>query len=123
MRSRAAMVRQLKYFKNGPLKSEKYFAKSFADTYPNAILRIWEAFNKNSQIRPFVLASADYNYVFGNKALRLLTDIKGFASTHGALSKEDSWGIIVSTSRVFPPIRPQDFGHFLNVKPLSLKAE
>jgi hypothetical protein len=116
-------LEQIGHFKNGPQHSESYFKKSYSDKFPNSVMRVWEGFNKNSKIKPYVLASGDYGYVFGNKALRILTDIKGFTSTHGALNKSDSWGIFVSTKRALPAIRPQDFGNFVDLHFLKQRDE
>jgi hypothetical protein len=85
---------------------------------PYVLIRIWEAFNKNSQIKPRVIANGNFGHVFGNKALRLITDIRGFASTHGALYNDETLGIVTSTKQSIPAIRPQDFGKYVAVSEL-----
>jgi hypothetical protein len=108
---------QAKHFKKGPLTPDRYFALSRNDVYPYAAMRIWEGMNANSQIKPHVLANAELGYVFGNKALRLLTDIRGFTSAHGSLHRDESLGLFVSTKRPLPAIRPQDFRLFVDLPP------
>lgn len=108
---------QEKYFKKGPLSPLHYFQKSSRDVYPYAAMRVWEGMYANSQLKPHVLANAELGYVFGNKALRLLTDIRGFASAHGSLHRDESLGIFVSTKRALPTIRPQDFMKFVDLPP------
>ncbi len=108
-------LEQIKYFRKGPLKFSDYFQLSSDDKYPYAVARIWEGFNKNSQVKPHILANAELGYVFGNKALRLLTNIRGFASAHGSLHRDETLGIFVSTGGPLPTIRPQDFKSFIKV--------
>lgn len=105
-----------KYFRNGPVDFDTYFSKTVFDDYPYVAVRLWEGFHKNSQIRPEVLANAELGYVFGNKALRLLTDIKGFTSSHGSLHRDESLGLFASTSKPTLPIRPEDFRKHVNVQ-------
>jgi hypothetical protein len=108
-------LKQAKYFKNGPIKTDEYFLDSQNDLYPNSVARVWEGFQANSATRPQVLVDPEYGYVFGHKILRLMTGVRGFASTHGSLHREQTMGIFVSTKRQLPAIRPQDFRKYVNV--------
>ncbi|MCC6276341.1 MAG: hypothetical protein IT289_00345 [Oligoflexia bacterium] len=109
-------LNQATYFKKGPLSIDKYFVLSLKDTYPYAAVRLWEAFTKNSQTKPQVVVDPSYGYVFGNKALRLITEFRGFASTHGSLHHEQTMGIFASTRRSLPAIRPDDFKNHVSVR-------
>ncbi|MDZ4676217.1 MAG: hypothetical protein SGI74_01805 [Oligoflexia bacterium] len=108
-------LKQTKYFKKGPLSFDAYFLASQNDIYPNVVTRVWEGFTNNSITKPQVLVDPELGYVFGNKALRLVTEVRGFSSTHGGLHREQTMGIFVSTKRQFPAIRPQDFRKFVRV--------
>jgi hypothetical protein len=110
---------QAKLFKNGNLSFDDYFQKTLQDVYPNALVRIWEGFHQNSQIKPQVLANAQLGYVFGNKTLRLMTSIRGFASSHGSLHRDESLGIFTSTKSALPAVRPQDVGRYVHMNELS----
>lgn len=81
-----------------------------------AAVRAWEAFHYNSQTKPQVVVDPELGYVFGNKALRLITDFRGFASTHGSMHGGQSRGVFVSTARQLPSIRPDDFRKYVEVK-------
>ena len=109
---------QEKYFSRGPIKGADYFQKSLIDPYPFALVRIWEGFNINAKIQAQVLVNPTLGSVFGNKALRLLTNLRGFASSHGSLHRDETFGIFASTARTFSAIRPQEFSKIVNVKPL-----
>lgn len=106
-------------FKKGPLSFQRYFDQTIDSIYPNAAVRIWEGFFKNSKTSPSVLADPELGYVFGNKALRLLTNIKDFTATHGGLHREESLGIVASTTKELQPMTPDEFQKLVNVKPLK----
>jgi hypothetical protein len=109
----------IEYFKTQKLNSDSYFIKTLETPYPNALVRIWEGFNTNSKTKPSVMVNPKLGWVFGNTALRLITDIRGFASSHGSLHRDESEGIFVSTKRDFPPIRATDFRNYVDVKQLK----
>ncbi len=108
-------------FKKKKLSEKDYFQKTMDLEYPNALLRIWEAFNGNSKTKPQVLVNPVLGHVFGNGTLRFFTSIRGFSSSHGSLHSDETRGIFVSTKREFPPIRPQDFRHYVPVEELREK--
>lgn len=115
------LLGQIRYFNKGALSEEEYLRRSLEDTLPDSVIRIWEGFNSLSEIKPMVLANGELGYVFGNKTLRLVTDLRGFSSSHGGLYRDETFGIFVSTKRELPAIRPQNFGDFIGLTSLKSK--
>jgi hypothetical protein len=105
--------------KNKKLTSEFYFSKTLDSPYPNALVRIWEGFNSNSVTKPSVIVNPQLGWVFDNTSLKVLTQIRGFSSSHGSLHKDETKGVLVSTTREFPAIRPQDFRKYFRVEELK----
>jgi hypothetical protein len=89
---------QIELFKSKTnLNFDEYFYKTLNSPYPNALVRAWEGFYKNSQIKPSVLVSAELGYVFTNLTLKILTAMSGVQSTHGSFHREESLGVVMST--------------------------
>jgi predicted AlkP superfamily phosphohydrolase/phosphomutase len=116
-------LNQIQLFDHGKhskvMSDQKYFEKTAELEYPNALVRIWEGFNRNSKTKPNVLVNPLLGYVFGNGTLRFFTNIRGFSSSHGSLHRDESRGIFVSTARELPTIRPQDFRKYVPVEQLK----
>lgn len=89
---------QIDLFKNKKtLTWNDYFFRTLKATYPNALIRAWEGFYKNSQVKASVLVSAELGYVFTNLTLQILTAVSGVQSTHGSFHREESLGVIMTT--------------------------
>lgn len=89
---------QIQLFKSkSELSFDEYFYKTLNTTYPNALLRAWEGFHKNSQDKASVLVSAKLGHVFTNLALQIITAVSGVQSTHGSFHREESFGVVMST--------------------------
>lgn len=83
--------------KKNSLTFDDYFFKTLKTPYPNALVRAWEGFYKNSQIPASVLVSAELGYVFTNLTLEILTSLSGVQSTHGSFHREETLGVIMTT--------------------------
>ncbi|MES2769239.1 MAG: hypothetical protein V4596_08840 [Bdellovibrionota bacterium] len=76
---------------------DDYFFKTVKSTYPNALVRAWEGFYKNSQDKASVLVSSELGYVFTNLTLQILTAVSGVQSTHGSFHRDETLGVIMTT--------------------------
>lgn len=115
---------QIKYFKDeGELSWKSYFIKSFDSNYPYSVVRIWEGFYKNNTQSSSVLVSPLLGRVFANQTLKMLTMMKGLASTHGSLHREETIGALLSTKDSFPPIRPEDFSALIPLNEYKINLD
>jgi hypothetical protein len=112
---------QIHMFAKGPLNLNKYFIETLSHVYPDALYRIWQGFYKVVLQKPSVMINPKLGYVFANPSLKFLTLLTGLEGTHGSLHKEESVGIITSTKRLLPPIRPEQFKNFVNLKDFGQK--
>lgn len=110
------VLRQNVYFKGQRLSWREYFELSYISEYPNAALRLWEAFYKNSKTPGNVLASPHLGRVFANQTLKMITMVKGLTSTHGSLHRDETWGVVMSTKSPPPPMKASDFQSFISLK-------
>lgn len=114
---------QADLFKNGPISWKKYFNQTLSGPYPNALVRIWEGFHKNSLQPAQVLVSSARPYAFSNFTLELITTLKSLRSLHGSLRKEESQGIFASTSEAASiPITPQEFSEYVDISEFGRKS-
>lgn len=93
--------------KNKTLTWQEYFDASYETTYPYAYVRAWEGFYKAVKNPASVLVSPEKGYVFTNLTLEILTALSGIKSTHGSFEKQESLGMVMSTTKskeeVFTP--------------------
>lgn len=86
---------------------QEYFDLSFDTNYPYAYVRGWEGFYIAVKNPASVLVSPEKGYVFTNLTLEILTALSGIKSTHGSFEKEESLGLVMTTSKskeeVFTP--------------------
>lgn len=78
--------------------------------------RLWEAFEIAASEPPTVIAVAKSGSAFSNPVLKVITQVKGLRSLHGALYKSESEGVFVSNKRYLPDIRPWEFRKFIDLK-------
>ncbi len=101
---------QIELFQGKPLTADEYFRRTLQTDYPNALVRAWEGFYKNSKQAGSVLVSPKLGYVFTNMTLQILTAVSGVQSTHGSFHREESFGLVMSTLPLKEEaLRPQDF--------------
>jgi hypothetical protein len=116
-------LKQIDFFKGGRLSWKDYFTRSFETEYPYSVVRIWEGFYKNSQQPGSVLVSPQLGRVFANQTLKMLTMMKGLASTHGSLHRNETLGVVVSTKDTYPPVRPEDFSILIPLREYKANLE
>lgn len=109
-------LKQQKYFDKEWLTFREYFNKSLESDYPYSAVSLWEGFYKNSHQPASVLVSPQLGRVFANSTLKMLTAMRGLASTHGSLHRAETHGVLISTEAPYPAIRPEDFRELISLK-------
>lgn len=94
-------LQQIAYFKKSKKRTwQDYFEDSKSSKYPYALVRSWEGFHRAVQQPASVLLSPEKGYVFTNLTLEILTALSGIHSTHGSLEREESLGVVMSTTKI-----------------------
>jgi hypothetical protein len=91
-----------------------WFAATAEHDYPDALWRIWFAFNGLVENPADVIASLHAGYFCGSGFFSSLVDV---ASTHGSLARRSSTTFVLSNQTRFPPVlRAEDLGPVVRPK-------
>jgi hypothetical protein len=105
---------QIQFFKKKKTLSwQEYFFKTLETPFPNALVRAWTGF-EDALVPGSVLVSPQLGYVFTNPTLEVLTALSGVHSSHGSFARQESLGVVLSTTPLsYEAITPHQFQDLL----------